>query len=226
MAIPQQMVVSGNENTPLTQQNITSATMWWTWATIQAVNSGSKGNCLTASVSCSWSAKQPPFLAFQFALGIAEDCFSSSSSRSLSLPEFLFYLHPCHTIPPNPGLHSTVKSVGPEVIFYIPLSPPKSDCRAKRWAQSRYTVQTVLERVTNTEPGHESSGPDLALSRMDCTSLGKLFSHPGPWSPHLYEEEAGPDDGEGPSSLETLGLRNWWISTHLSQAFCQQINNG
>ena len=58
------------------------------------------------------------------------------------------------------------------------------------------TLETILDRVTNTEPGHKGSRPDPTMSRVDYTSLGKLFPHPWPQFPHLYNEEAEPDDGE------------------------------
>ena len=66
------------------------------------------------------------------------------------------------------------------------------------------TLETILQRVTNTEPGHKGSRPYPTMSRVDYTSLGKLFPHPWPQSPHLYDEEAEPVDGE---ALQSSNIR-------------------
>lgn len=214
VVVPPQMVFSVNENIPFTRQNRTSAIMWWMWATVKPDNSGPKGDCLILSVGRCWSSKQPNF---------TPDCANSTKRVSwalmrtasptlahiLSLPEFLSYLHPWFYIPMSSqwGQRSSLTFLS---------SPPKSDCLAKCWAQSRYAIKTVLDRADE----HWPKAQGLLIQ------LCHLLYVPGPQSPHLYNEQAGPDDLEGPSSFETLGLRNWLMSTHQSQAFCQQINNG
>lgn len=72
MVVPEQMVVSVNENIPFTSQNLTSAIVWWIWATIKPDNLGSEANSLILSAGCSCSSKQSKFLAFHFPLDCAK----------------------------------------------------------------------------------------------------------------------------------------------------------
>lgn len=67
-------------------------------------------------------------------------------------------------------------------------------------------MNTFFIDLTNTELGMRA--PDPALSLTNCMSSDRPLSHPGPQSPHLYNEEAGPDDPKELSSLKSLGSEN------------------
>lgn len=193
-----------------------------------------QSHCLILSVCCSWSSEQSKFLAFHLACANGTQRFSrasmttfffysSSHSRSpwipISLPSMTHYF-------PKSSSTFCCQLSGARGHLYIPFSSPTKSVRpAEHWAQSRHTVKTALDRVDK----HWTRARGLPTQPCHLLSVcpwASHFPHPRPQSPHLYNKESGPHDSEGPSGVEAPGLRDWFISTPQSQAFCQQINTG
>ena len=156
------------------------------------LSSPPKSDCLAKHWAQSWYTKQTPlscmlsrFSHIQLFATLWTAAHQAPLSMGFSRHEYwseLPFLPPRDL--PNPGIE--LES----------LMSPEVAGRFFTTSTTWETLETILDRVTNTEPGHKGSRPDPTMSRVDYTSLGKLFPHPWPQFPHLYNEEAEPDDGE------------------------------